>query len=166
MDGTLLDTEVLARACFLQACKDLSWEVDEKVYDQHRVPLKPGIRAVLEQLEVLGISMAVATSSRRTTVETKLALAGIDHHCKGLICGGETPRGKPHADPYLYAVDQLQLTPQRCWAVEDSDNGVRSAVAAGLLVFQIPDELQPTEQVLKLGHNILPSALALLPHLL
>jgi HAD superfamily hydrolase (TIGR01509 family) len=206
MDGTLLDTEVLARVCFLQACQDFELEVDVRVYDacvgatweateqimkagfgasfpyegisarwaehyhnfvDHKpVPLKAGIAQVLTALQARGLPMAVATSSRRPVVETKLALASIDHHFDFLICGGETPRGKPHADPYLTAAARLNVDPGQTWAVEDSDNGVRSAVAAGLIVFQIPDELSPSEEVLKLGHKIVPTALDLLPHLL
>jgi beta-phosphoglucomutase-like phosphatase (HAD superfamily) len=34
MDGTLLDTERLARACFLRACRDVGWEVDVRIYDR------------------------------------------------------------------------------------------------------------------------------------
>ena len=109
--------------------------------------------------------MAVATSSRRTTVEKKLALAGIDHHFDFLVCGGETPRGKPHADPYLAAVAELDMQAHCCWAIEDSDNGVRSAVAAGLVVFQIPDEMAPSDEVYALGHEVLASATDLLPRL-
>jgi HAD superfamily hydrolase (TIGR01509 family) len=205
MDGTLLDTERIARACFLQACADIGWSVDITVYDRcvgatwveserimrtgfgaefpyeamdkrwselyhahvHHKPvdIKAGVLAVLQRLSDLSLPLAVATSSRRATVEKKLALAGIDHHFDFLVCGGETPRGKPHADPYLAAIAELDLQAHCCWAVEDSDNGVRSAVAAGLMVFQIPDEMAPSDEVCALGHEVLTSATDLLPRL-
>jgi HAD superfamily hydrolase (TIGR01509 family) len=205
MDGTLLDTEKLARLYFLQACADVGWSIDVTVYDRcvgttweeterimrtgfgadfpyqrmdarwselyqahvHHKPvdIKPGVGAVLQRLSDLSVPMAVATSSRRPTVEKKLALAGIQHHFDFLVCSGETPRGKPHADPYIAAVARLELQAHRCWAVEDSDNGVRSAVAAGLLVFQIPDEMAPSDEIYALGHEVLPSAKDLLPRL-
>lgn len=205
MDGTLLDTEVLARACFEQACADFGWQVDSAIYDRcvgttweateriiragcgpefpyetiaerwtahyhahvdhHPVPIKRGIEIVLARLSELSVPMAIATSSHRPAVETKLALAGIDHHFEFLICGGETSRGKPHADPYLAAVKGLDLATRDCWAVEDSDNGVRAAHAAGLVVFQIPDEMPPSAEVAQLGHEILDSALDLIPKL-
>jgi len=205
MDGTLLDTEVLARACFERACADFVWQVESAIYDRcvgttweaterilraalgpefpyevvaarwtehyhahvhhHPVPLKPGIETVLARLAELAVPMAIATSSHRPTVETKLALAGIDHHFELLVCGGETSRGKPHADPYLAATRGLDLSTAVCWAVEDSDNGVRAAHAAGLIVFQIPDEMAPSKEVAQLGHEILVSALELMPKL-
>ncbi len=202
MDGTLLDTERLARRCFARACRDVGWEPDMAVYDRcvgttweateriirqgfgpdfpyvrmsavwtdyyhahvHHEPvdLKPGIVEVLERLTVLGIPMAVATSSRRPTVETKLELAGIDGYFKHLICGGETAAGKPAADPYLAALSALDARSPGSWAIEDSDNGVRAAHAAGMTVFQIPDELEPDATVLALGHAVLSSAHELL----
>jgi HAD superfamily hydrolase (TIGR01509 family) len=205
MDGTLLDTEVLARACFERACRDLGWSADAAIYDlcvgatweateqimrsgfgndfpyekisarwskhyhdfvDHQpVPIKPGIDKVLKKLQEMSVPMAVATSSHRNAVETKLSLAGIDHHFQHLVCAGETLRGKPQPDPYLAAVAGLGLPGSRVWAVEDSDNGVRSAHAAGLVVFQIPDELAPLQEIVKLGHEILDSALELLPRL-
>ena len=205
MDGTLLDTERLARACFLQACEDVGWQVDVAVYDrcigttweqterimragfaadfpyermnarwsalyhahieQHPVARKPGIEALLAELAGQRVPMAIATSSRRPVVLKKLAMAGIDRYFQALVCGGETPRGKPHGEPYIAAVGQLGLSAARCWAVEDSDNGVRSAVAAGLVVFQIPDEMPPGAEVHGLGHEILPSARTLLNRL-
>ncbi len=198
MDGTLLDTERLARACFARACEDVGWQADMAVYDRcvgttweateriirvgygpdfpyermserwearyhahvHHEPvdLKPGVDALLEWLQAADIPMAVATSSRRPTVEAKLHLAGLDHYFVSLVCGGETPAGKPAADPYLAAVARLGVAPRASWAVEDSDNGVRAAHAAGLEVFQIPDELAPHPDVRALGHRVCRSA--------
>ena len=205
MDGTLLDTETLARSCFLQACEELDWQVDVAVYDRcigttweeterimrsgfgdkfpyenieacwtahyhahvdHKpVAIMPGIEAVLGRLASLGVPMAVATSSRRGVVERKLQLAGLDGHFEFLVCGGETSRGKPFADPYLLALQKLGVAPGECWAIEDSDNGVRAAVAAGMLVFQIPDQMAPCDEVYALGHQVLPSATELLDKL-
>ncbi len=202
MDGTLLDTERLARICFARACRDVGWEPDMAVYDRcvgttweateriirqgfgrdfpyermsdvwtehyhahvHHEPvdLKPGIIEVLERLSTLDIPMAVATSSRRQTVEAKLDLAGIDRYFEHLVCGGETASGKPAADPYLAALTALGAQSRSSWAIEDSDNGVRAAHAAGMTVFQIPDELAPHAAVLALGHAVLASAHELL----
>lgn len=203
MDGTLLDSERLARRCFVEACTDVGWhDVDLSVYnrcvgstgdtterilrssfgpsfdfaavrarwsarydealDAAPVPLLDGVAELLQQLRDMGVPMAVATSSRRPVVEKKLSGSDIAKYFEFLICGGETDQGKPHPHPYLSAVTQLEVSAGHCWAVEDSDNGVRSATAAGLKVFQIPDEIAPSEEVLALGHEVLPSARALL----
>ena len=199
MDGTLIESERLARACFVQACKDIGWsDIDMEVYNRcvgftfdkirlimlegygaefpvdemerhwsihyHRhieeksIDIKPGIVELLERLQHLGIPRALATSSRRPTTETKLARTGLDRYFSALVCAGEVARGKPAADPYLLAVEKLGLTPAQCWAVEDSEQGVLSALAAGLRVFQVPDQIVPTAQVRELGHEIVESA--------
>ena len=206
LDGTLLETEKLARRCFVQACADVGFaDIDIRVYDRcvgttHEateqimregygttfpydamaerwseiyraevetkpVPLRPGIAELLARLHELKIAMAVATSSRRNVVEPKLKHAEIDHYFQFSVCGGEAEYGKPHPAPYLLAVERLKLPISSCWAVEDSDNGVRSAHDAGLKVFQIPDELEPSKQIRALGHEILPSALDLVHRL-
>jgi beta-phosphoglucomutase-like phosphatase (HAD superfamily) len=57
--------------------------------------------------------------------------------------------------PYLTATRALGYAPRECWAIEDSDNGVRAAHAAGLSVFQVPDLVPPSADVRSLGHTIL-----------
>ncbi|HWV82340.1 MAG TPA: HAD family phosphatase [Hyphomicrobiaceae bacterium] len=44
------------------------------------------------------------------------------------------PRGKPHPDIFLYAADKIGLAPEYCLVVEDSPNGVRAGLAAGMCV--------------------------------
>ena len=88
---------------------------------------------------------------------TELRNAALDGFFAALVCGGETARGKPHPDPYLEAARQLGLDPSQCWALEDSNNGVRAAHAAGFCVFQIPDLVAPNEEIRALGHRVVNS---------
>ena len=199
MDGTLLESEALARACFLKACEDLGWaDPDISIYNQcvgstwentkitllegfgptfpvddlqerwrvhyyafiehHPVDVKPGIMELIQVLTHHEIPMAVATSSGRESATIKLDKAGLLPHFAGLVCGGETTRGKPFADPYLHATQMIQRQPATCWALEDSEHGVRSALAAGLQVIHIPDELPPGKNVLALSDVFLDDA--------
>lgn len=130
--------------------------------DAGEVQLKPGARELLEDLESAGIPRAVATSTLRPTATRKLAGAGILSMFSCLICGDETPRGKPHPDPYLAAVAGLGTPAHRTWALEDSENGVRAANAAGLQVFQIPDLVPPSAELRSLGHTVAASLLDML----
>ena len=57
----------------------------------------------------------------------------------------EVSRGKPAPDIYLAVCDRLDRRPQRCAAVEDSTNGLRSAAAAGLHVVAIPHPRYPPD---------------------
>ena len=81
-----------------------------------------------------------------------------------MVCAGEAAAGKPHPAPYIQATSALGLSAADCWAIEDSDNGVRSAYSAGMQVVQIPDELHPSEEVLAFGHTVLESAELLFTH--
>ncbi|MCZ6658835.1 MAG: HAD family phosphatase [Gammaproteobacteria bacterium] len=197
MDGLLLDSERVARQCFVEACRDCDWEPDLDVYNlcigstyaateqilctnfgarfpwqavserwhdlyharvlHHPVVVKSGAVEVLDLLDRHGVPAALATSTRRETTIAKLGNAKLSNRFQHVICGGETRRGKPHPDPYLEAVQRLGLAPHVCWAFEDSDNGVRAAVAAGLTVFQVPDLVRPSDSVQALGHTIVRS---------
>lgn len=118
------------------------------------VPVKPGAVELLECLAARSVPVVLVTSTRRPTAEEKLTATGLLTYFERLICGGETTRGKPHPDPYLTAAGALSLAPSRCWAVEDSANGVWSAHGAGCTVFQVPDLVAPTTEIRELGHRI------------
>lgn len=130
-------------------------------YDAHvhhqPVDKKSGAIEILETLTDAGIPLALATSTHRTNALVKLRLAEIGHRFTHLVCGGETERGKPHPDPYLRACEMLGESPADCWALEDSMNGTRAALAAGLTVFQIPDFVFPEEHERGLGQHLMHS---------
>jgi len=121
------------------------------------VPVKPGAVELLEYLAARGVPVVLVTSTRRPVAQEKLTATGLLPFFEQLVCGGETTRGKPHPDPYLTAARALSLAPARCWAVEDSANGVRSAHGAGCTVFQVPDLVAPTTEIRELGHRIVTS---------
>ena len=55
----------------------------------------------------------------------------------------EVPRGKPPPDVYLEAARRLGAEPTRCAAVEDSENGIHSAKAAGMRTIAVPNPQYP-----------------------
>ncbi|MEM8767402.1 MAG: HAD family phosphatase [Pseudomonadota bacterium] len=121
------------------------------------VPVKAGARALLTTLRERAVPLALVTSTRRPLAEGKLEATELLEFFHCLICGGDTERGKPAPDPYLAAASSLGLDPARCWALEDSGNGVRAALGAGCTVFQIPDLVTPGPELQDLGHRILDS---------
>ena len=84
--------------------------------------------------------IAVASGALRTEIEAVLGRTGLRRYFKTIVAAGDTPRSKPAPDPYLRAVELLRpcaaesgLDPQGCFvAVEDSQWGIESALAAGL----------------------------------
>jgi HAD superfamily hydrolase (TIGR01509 family) len=121
------------------------------------VGVKDGALALLELVRGRRLPVALATSTHTTLATTKLRLAGLDGYFSAIIGGDVVARGKPDPEPYLAATRALGHAPGTCWAIEDSDNGVRSAHAAGLFVLQVPDLVPPSPAVRGLGHVIVNS---------
>lgn len=123
------------------------------------VPLKPGVSQVLDSLAQTGIPLAVATSTKRSAATGLLHKAAILDRFAVLVCGDEVVQGKPAPDIYLTAASALGVCPSHCVAFEDSSNGVRAAVAAGLITVQVPDLVAPPTDIIALGHVIAPDVL-------
>jgi len=57
-----------------------------------------------------------------------------------IVTGSEVEHNKPHPEIYLTAAERLGLAPASCVALEDSQPGVESAKAAGMICFAVPTE--------------------------
>ncbi|WP_349629474.1 HAD family hydrolase [Motilimonas eburnea] len=121
------------------------------------IPVKTGVIELLEWLKSNQIPIAVATSTRKEVAQVKLQLAQLDHYFDQVTTGCEVVHGKPAPDIYLLAAQRLGIAPEHCLAFEDSNNGVRAAVAANMMAYQIPDLTQPDANTLSLGHQVAPS---------
>ncbi len=87
--------------------------------------------------------LAVASSSNRELIDFVLEVSGLAHFFQATVSSEEVPRGKPAPDVYLEAARRLGVDPERCAAVEDSENGIRSAKAAGMRVIAVPNPRYP-----------------------
>jgi HAD superfamily hydrolase (TIGR01509 family) len=123
-----------------------------------RVPLLPGAVDAVTALAATW-PLAVASSSPPPLIRVVLAAAGIADRFRALVSSEEVPRGKPAPDVYLAAADRLGVHPAACVAVEDSTNGLRSAVAAGMTVVAVPNpHYPPPADVLALAAATVPTA--------
>jgi HAD superfamily hydrolase (TIGR01509 family) len=132
----------------------------DKQVENEPVPLKMGALSLVQYLEDRRMKMAVVTSTRRSIAFKELTNAGLLQFFKLVIGGDEITHGKPDPDIYLKACSELQEEPPGCLALEDSDNGVRAAHSANLTVIQVPDLVEPSIEVMELGHQIVKSLLA------
>lgn len=115
--------------------------------EREGVPLKPGVREILDFLQSRGLPMALATSTGRERTLRRMELTGLGGYFQTIVTGDQVSRGKPDPEIYLTACRALQVSPARALAVEDSPNGIRSAVAAGMPVAMVPDLLPPTPEL-------------------
>ena len=142
------------------------WRQRYNAVVKHQViPVKAGVIELLQWLKAHKIPTAVATSTQKEIASIKLRLAQIDHYFDSLTTGCEVTHGKPDPEIYLLAAKRLGVAPTQCVAFEDSNNGVRSAMGAQMLTFQIPDLVEPNEEIRALGHHIRPSLIQVLNEL-
>ena len=134
-----------------------------RIWDSHiaealsgGIPVKPGVRALATHLRDRGVPYIIATSTRTDRAHAALARAGLNALFLDVIGGDRVAASKPAPDIYLLACRTLDLPPQDCAAFEDSPNGVRAAVAAGLRTVQVPDILMPDAELRALGHIVAP----------
>jgi HAD superfamily hydrolase (TIGR01509 family) len=111
------------------------------------VPVKPGARELVDFLHGQGLPMAIATSSRVTSVQRRLGSAGLLDRFSAIATRYDVPRAKPHPDVYLEAARRLSVRPERCVAFEDSAIGLAAAHAAGTMAIMVPDIVAPTAEV-------------------
>ena len=111
------------------------------------VEIKKGADEILPYLKEKGIKIALATSSPYERAQEHLGMAGLFKYFDQCVCGGMVKNSKPQPDIYLLASEKLGLKPCECIAVEDSPNGVRSAVNAGCKTVMIPDLTPCTEDL-------------------
>ncbi len=101
-----------------------------------RVVVRPGARALLDEVARAGLPFALVTGSQRPFTEAVLASTGFRFPVT--VTGDDVTRTKPDPEPYLLAAKLLDADPGQCVALEDSPNGVASATTAGCLVVAVP----------------------------
>jgi beta-phosphoglucomutase-like phosphatase (HAD superfamily) len=87
--------------------------------------------------------LGLASSSNRLIIDTVLEEAGLTPWFSATVSSEEVARGKPSPDVYLEAARRIGVDPARCVAVEDSANGARAALAAGMATILIPNRQYP-----------------------
>jgi HAD superfamily hydrolase (TIGR01509 family) len=147
-----------------------AWHVAyDAIVERDGIALKHGLLPLLDWLEVEGISKAVATSTRRDRAQAKLRETMLLSRFSILVGGDEIARGKPAPDIYFEAARRMGLPPAECLVLEDSEPGVRAALAAGMTPIMVPDLHPPSAELLALEPLVLsslvevPAQLAVLP---
>jgi len=112
------------------------------VREYERVEAYEGAEELLSGVRRAGWSTCVVTSSNETLTHGWLMRVGLRHHIDEIVGSERSGRGKPHPDPYLFALQALGCSASASFALEDSRQGAMAAVAAGLrtLVIRTPVE--------------------------
>ena len=124
------------------------------------LPLRPGILRLIREAQAAGMPIAIATTTTPANVDALLRTPlGSDWRTLfAAVCDGSTAGSKkPAPDVYLATLAALGLAAADCIAIEDSENGLRAACAAG-----IPTVITPTAYTRGQQFD---AALVQLPHL-
>ena len=98
------------------------------------MPARPGIARIVKEAHAEGWTLAVASTSQEESVRAVLVHAvgeSLASHFT-VFAGDVVAKKKPAPDIYLLAIDKLDLNPEEVIVVEDSNNGLRASLAAGL----------------------------------
>ena len=136
---------------------DLPWnfyQTLEKVYELEAqilakgVNLKKGAKNLLAFLQREGIPIALATSSVESRARMILDSNGILSLFDHLVFAKDVKRSKPYPDIFLKACSDLNVLPENCLVLEDSEAGIAAAYRAGIPVICIPDLKMPAQSFL------------------
>lgn len=122
----------------------LQQRVIERMEAQYRefLPLRRGAVEAVRRLAAR-YPLALATGSPMRLARYVLQAAGIEDCFGPVLTSDDLPRGKPAPDIYLAAADQLGVPPSACVGIEDSGNGLRALLAAGMPAVAAPMRRYP-----------------------
>jgi HAD superfamily hydrolase (TIGR01509 family) len=128
--------------------EEISAEVVRRMLDRYtgELPLITGAVEAVERIAAYR-PLALASSSNRELIDAALEAADLASCFRVTVSSEEVERGKPAPDVYLEAARRLEVAPEHCAAIEDSQNGIRSGKAAGMRVIAIPNPRFPPPEV-------------------
>ena len=105
--------------------------------------LRPGVAEWLAGAKRLGWGRAIASSSPRVWLERHLPRLGLSEEFDAVVTRDDVGEGrtKPHPDLFLAACARLEVAPGQAVVVEDSENGVKAARAAGCVTVAVPNPM-------------------------
>lgn len=117
--------------------------------DNGTLTQKPGVRSLLSMLQENKIPCILVTSNGSRQARFLLERSGLLPFFQEIIGGESVAEGKPAPDIYLKALKITGADPEKTVVIEDSVQGVRAALDAGLSVVMVPDRVRPNAAMRK-----------------
>jgi len=139
--------DFIARHHPAQSLEELLRRKEEKfgVLLRQEEPIFPGLLELLTRLSPR-YPLALASGSRHATINAVLAMRGLRRFFRVVVSSEDVAHGKPAPDIFLRTAELLEVAPNECCVIEDSDAGVEAALAAGMTVIAITNTL-PAEKL-------------------
>jgi HAD superfamily hydrolase (TIGR01509 family) len=130
------------RLGLLDAPKDLLMERErllKEILPRFQLHPMPGLTKLLSLLKRMKKKRAVASSSKRSWVDTVLLHLGLKEEFEIVVSGDDVKRGKPSPEIYLLVAKRLSVSPKKCLVLEDTPVGVMAAKSAGMRCIACPN---------------------------
>lgn len=99
------------------------------------IPLRPGVKRLMNELRAVGIRLAIATTTTPSSLDS-LIMTHFGHRMLSIFdvvgAGDVVPKKKPAPDIYEWVLRNLELPAAACLVIEDSPIGLAAAQAANL----------------------------------
>ncbi|MBK8037333.1 MAG: HAD family hydrolase [Verrucomicrobiaceae bacterium] len=125
------DLEELTGRAFDWEAVEIARKTHERELRQH-LHLLPGVADRLQEADALGLRIAIASSSPRTWIDSWMDQLGLHDHFHHISTVDDTGKVKPDPSLFLHAAEKLGVKPEEAVIFEDSLNGLRAAMAAGI----------------------------------
>lgn len=132
--------------------------VDECIAEMNQrreaIIAKDGVRAIkhvqefVKALAEAGFKLGVASSSRKTEIESNLIALGLRPYFSQLVSGEEVAHSKPAPDVFLKTAALLEANPKNCVVFEDTHNGSKAAKAAGMYCIGFANPDYPVQELI------------------
>ncbi|GKX29453.1 phosphorylated carbohydrates phosphatase [Vallitalea longa] len=119
--------------------REITMKHTKEYIEVNGVPVKKGLVEFLKYCRTENIPMAVATSTSRIYATELLEKASIIEYFNTIVCGDEVEKGKPEPDIFILASKFLDVEPEECIILEDSEKGILAAARANMIPIWIPD---------------------------
>ena len=116
--------------------------------------IKKGVQELVDYLKKNNYKIAVATSTRRERAHEHLMKIGVLDKADYVICGDQVTNSKPDPEIFLKAAKGIELLPEECIVIEDSEAGIIAAHNAGIRSINVPDMIIPNDIIKELSYKI------------
>ncbi len=118
-------------------------------YLSKKLQLIPGIKKIILMLSKKPVTLAIATSGKRTYIEYWLKKFGIEKYFSTIVCIDDVEKGKPHPDLILKTLRVSGFSTDESIIIEDAPSGIEAATKAQIKSIAIPTNGVPLQKFKK-----------------
>lgn len=116
-------------------------------FKHNNSPAMSGAGRLLETLHSSGFRMALASSSLIEIIDMNLSRSGFSRFFEIKVCSDMVKNGKPEPDIFLHAALMMNAEPSYCAVIEDSEHGIKAALAAGMKCIALKNDPHSRQDV-------------------